>query len=238
MEDELIGFRTEGEWTAEDLAALPHAASRIYDAFLANHLWRRLDDELQRVTRQRFQLYAKELEHYAGGPLWHEFFHEWRRLAQKGRLVAFPWLLPGVGEATYAAGLPTPAHLYADIAAYSNASDRLLVAKVEMASPGGFNFKGIGEVVQQVRELIKDLWYRNSQERQKGKQEIASGELDVIRKYLTLQRDFPDTALPPPRFMPADRSLVRGVQAGVVEIRRLEADGKLLPVAANLGQVL
>jgi len=38
MDDSLIGFRTDGEWSAEDLARLPRAVSQVYDALLSNDI--------------------------------------------------------------------------------------------------------------------------------------------------------------------------------------------------------
>lgn len=45
----------------------------------------------------------------------------------------------------------------------------------------------------EVREFVKDLWYRNSREK-------TSGELDNIRKRREIDREFP----PPARFRSAD----------------------------------
>ncbi|MBK8003384.1 MAG: hypothetical protein IPK12_05400 [Gemmatimonadetes bacterium] len=49
-----------------------------------------------------------------------------------------------------------------------------------MASPGSIQLVGLGDIILQIRELIKDLRYRNRQE-----QEV--GDLEIARKRLELQ---------------------------------------------------
>jgi len=58
-----------------------------------------------------------------------------------------------------------------------------------MASPGGFSFSGLGEPLRQLRELIKDLWYRNRQERQRGELQILRDKIQVYSQlYLSVQQ--------------------------------------------------
>lgn len=51
------------------------------------------------------------------------------------------------------------------------------IARIQMSSPGIFSFKGLGEPLRQLREFIKDLSYRNAQERQLGELEIEAARL-------------------------------------------------------------
>jgi hypothetical protein len=55
----------------------------------------------------------------------------------------------------------------------------LVVDNIQMASPGGFSLRGLGEPLREIREFIKDLWYRNRQERERG-------ELDILKEKLAL----------------------------------------------------
>jgi hypothetical protein len=64
-------------------------------------------------------------------------------------------------------------------------SEQLFIRRIEMASPGGFAFHGLGEPLTQLRELIKDLWYRNRQERQRGELQILREKLELY-SHLTL----------------------------------------------------
>ena len=51
-------------------------------------------------------------------------------------------------------------------------SDELLVKSIEIHSPGDFNFLGIDKIIEQLRELIKDVLFRIQQEREAGDEEI------------------------------------------------------------------
>jgi hypothetical protein len=59
-------------------------------------------------------------------------------------------------------------------------SRALRVKKIEIASPGGFTLEGMGEPLRELRELIKDLCYRNRQEREKGDLEILKQKIEII----------------------------------------------------------
>ncbi len=47
-------------------------------------------------------------------------------------------------------------------------SGALVVKRIQIASPGGISLQGLGEPIRELRELIKDFWYRNRQERAMG----------------------------------------------------------------------
>ena len=82
-------------------------------------------------------------------------------------------------------------------------------------------------LVEQFRELIRDLWYRNRQER-------AKGDLEIIRQFLELRRDHPDINVPPPRYLQRSRQLIDVTAESVEKLRRLERDGKLVQIPENL----
>ncbi|MGH9198431.1 MAG: hypothetical protein ACRD1T_22195 [Acidimicrobiia bacterium] len=54
-----------------------------------------------------------------------------------------------------------------------------MIQKIEMASLGGISLRGLGEPLRELRELIKDLSYRNRQERERG-------DIEIIQQRLTL----------------------------------------------------
>jgi hypothetical protein len=60
------------------------------------------------------------------------------------------------------------------------ASHELRIKRIEIASPGGFTLAGLGEPIREVREFIKDIWYRNRQEREKGDLEILKQKLELV----------------------------------------------------------
>ena len=97
---------------------------------------------------------------------------------------------------------------------YMPPSHELIVDKIEMASPGGFNLRGLGEPLRELRELIKDVWYRNRQERQRG-------ELEIIQQRMNLLTQG-NLAAPPVQV------LAVVVSGDMQELGKLIEDGKLL----------
>jgi hypothetical protein len=63
---------------------------------------------------------------------------------------------------------------------YIAASSVLQIQKIEIASPGGFTLAGLGEPLREIRELIKDLCYRNRQEREKGDLDILKRKIELV----------------------------------------------------------
>lgn len=78
--------------------------------------------------------------------------------------------------------------------------DRLTIKSIELHSPGDFNFLGVDKVILQLRELWKDISYRNKQDKQKeaealrhdkvmnqlrehaGRQKILSNQASLMKK--------------------------------------------------------
>ena len=83
-----------------------------------------------------------------------------------------------------------------------------------MASPGGFSFEGIGDIIKEFREFIKDIWYRNEKERRYG-------QLEVIDKYLTIQNKYENSNfnLPPAS---SEDEIRKVLNNGVNNLKRLE----------------
>lgn len=92
-----------------------------------------------------------------------------------------------------------------------------------MSSPGGFSFTGLGEIVKEFREFVKDIWYRNSQEKRKGELEIEKSELDLVEKYLGLRER-----------QASSHELTITVESGVQGLIELERNGKLRPVSEHI----
>lgn len=58
-----------------------------------------------------------------------------------------------------------------------------------MTKPSAFSFKGLGEPLKEFRELIKDLWYRNRQEHDRG-------EIELAKQCLALDAEFKRVTCP------------------------------------------
>lgn len=66
---------------------------------------------------------------------------------------------------------------------YITVQEQLKINKIAIASPGHIDFKGIAEVIREVRELIKDLSFRNKQER-------INGEIDIMERTVKMLEGF------------------------------------------------
>jgi hypothetical protein len=98
---------------------------------------------------------------------------------------------------------------------------QLTIDVVRISSPGIVSFQGLGEAIQQVREFVKDVWFRNRQEKELGRLEIA-------RQHLLLQREYGDLLSGP-----ANKIAVAALeQADALE--RLELEEKLVDVPGNV----
>ena len=220
-------FRTKGEWAATDVIALVSGASGIYDAFLAVDIQRRREDEQFR----RMEHSLKRLHKYMDHPIYHDFNHMWRdymRMWRKERILTpypppFPFPIP-FAQQLYEQG-PSAFEIFSEIDSFAGSEDRLRVRRIHIASPGSFNLSGSGEIIREIRELIKDLWFRNRQEK-------AKGELDIIDKYLTMRRENSDLNLPPPGS--TNRKLVKNVKECIHSLQSLEKEGKLLSVPEHI----
>lgn len=51
-------------------------------------------------------------------------------------------------------------------------NDQLIVKSIEIHSPGDFNLLGVDKVIKQLRESLKDIMFKNRQERESGDEEL------------------------------------------------------------------
>lgn len=99
---------------------------------------------------------------------------------------------------------------------------RLTIQRIEMGSPGTISLAGLGEPIHQLREFVKDLWYRNRQEKQ-------AGQLEILRQYLALEREYGPVS---PAVL--DRLAPKALK-GVETLSQLEDRGKLREIPASVG---
>ena len=222
-----IGFETSGDWTASDMAVFSSSVAGIYDSLLVIRVRRGMVEGTDRALRSL----AEQLDH----PMYFELLHEWSRVVRRmGKLpegkLPEPWVsqfafAPILGLLGYnQPGLPTDQSIFEQLDYSVPNRERLRVHRVRMSSPGGFSFTGLGDVVEQLRQLIKDLWFRNRQERQMG-------EIEIVRKYLDLRREHHDNHK---MNLPSDPYLPDLVLRKIQDLRRLESDGLLKPFRENI----
>ncbi len=223
-----IGFRTRGDWTAADIAILAASASGIYDALLTPTIRKRLESDYVHLMERSLRRYDKIIGH----PMYHELFHLWRESLDMYRKRGLPWVPPPMPFFSPLMGsqsttIPAEEAIYADLPRFCPESDRLRVDRVRMSSPGGFSFSGLSDIVKEFRELIKDLWWRNRQER-------AKGELEIIEHYLSIRMQHPEVDLPGLFYPQSNRNLVEAVSEHVKNLKALEDRGRLEPVPEHL----
>lgn len=216
-----ITFLTDGTWTTHDLQLLAASVSRIYDARLATLLWtKRLIDDVEN-RRRLLKKAFRDVEKRMPGPFFHEWYEVWTELLEKGELPVLPFGAPF--PFVIQSGFPTPVQIYQALDLYADTSERCIIHRAQMSSPGGFSFTGLGEIVKEFREFVKDIWYRNSQEKRKGELEIEQSELDLVEKYLGLRER-----------QASSHELTITVEHGVQGLIELERNGKLRPVSEHI----
>ncbi|MGH2507413.1 MAG: hypothetical protein ACRDHZ_08440 [Ktedonobacteraceae bacterium] len=214
-------FLTQGNWTVQDLELLAASVSQIYDARLATFLWtKRFLEDIER-RRLRLEKAFRLMEKRMPVPFFHEWYEVWLELMKKGEYPAQPFNTPF--PLPLQSGYPTAIQIYESIDLYSERRDRCFIQRARMSSPGGFSFTGLGEIVKELREFIKDLWYRNSQEKRKGEIEIEKSQLDLVEKYLALTES-----------QSSSHELTVTVVAGIEGLIELERNGKLRQVDENI----
>jgi hypothetical protein len=238
---QVIGFKTLGGWTAQDVTLLSTSASHIYDVFHSLRIHRESQEQSLSLYFKMIRRYEKYFLRSPESERYHNLLRRWldlyREYFEKGMpfFSKFPILPPPAFPFPFpiqAPSIPIPsaAEIYRDLQRFPIEEEALRIYKVRMASPGGFSFTGIGEIIKEFREFIKDIWYRNDQERQKG-------QLEVIEKYLSIKQNYPEASqlgFPPPR---AERELAQVLNHNVNNIRLLEEKGKIGDVGENVDHV-
>jgi hypothetical protein len=216
-----ITFLSNVAWTTRDLELFSRSVTRIYDSRLATYLWSTRAALNFERRREWIRKSIIALKQHLPGPVIYEWSEAWLGILEKGGgypdlyALAFPF---PVGVYPVGDSL-TPQQIFHAIDLYGNPQQACRIVRAEMGSPGGFSFTGIGEIVKEFRELIKDVWFRNRQEEQKGELDLQKGKLDLIEKYLALQDR-----------LPANPELVITVSEGIEGLQSLERDGKLRAV--------
>lgn len=216
-----ITFLTQGNWTTHDLELLAVSVSQIYDSRLATLLWTR--QFLAYIENRNVLLKSAflQIEKRMPGPFFHEWYEVWMDLLSKGEFSVLP--IPAPFPMLIESGFPTPRQIYESLDLYASEKERCVIQRAKMSSAGGFSFTGVGKIVKEIREFVKDLWYRNSQEKQKGDIELQKDKLDLIEKYLAL-RDR----------LSSSHQLIITVSGGVDGLLELERGEKLRPVDEHI----
>lgn len=216
QEPEILTFRTSGLWFAVDLRRLIDAVEQTYGAF---RVARTYSHRLAEARGQYEVLYdfldeflERDLDRGPRPPIPSEL----RRL--RSLLLYLGWPVAGRPSGEY----------YNWITNNIDGLDergRLRLARALISSPGEISFKGTGEIIEQMREFVKDLSGRNRQEREmagvhieRERTRLRKDQLEIAREYLSTFR-----AIPPEVLDDLGLKAIDGVSALI----ELQLEGKL-----------
>jgi len=228
-----IGFKAMGEWSVAELQTFASSISKIYNVFFALSLKDRIEDKQRASFEEWLERYERLFHKYLDHPMYYELFRLWQKLLHEYRKHKIPYLpplpfwFPFPPEQKEAFPRVTATEIFQNLEQYSSDEQWLKIYRIRIGSPGGFSFTGIGEILKEIREFIKDIWYRN-------KQEKILGQLEIIDKYLSMRRKYTNSNYPPLPPVPSEKELVKVLNEQVNKIRELEAKGKLKNVAENI----
>jgi len=181
----ILEFRTAESWTAYDLGRALSALDSVYSSFvLVRHLGVLANRRLQQSEEQLGRFWTNmERE----GPDFKMLMHEWHQILRQYGLEAASMMFPFGTQGVQAGDRLSQVLPSSEVEYYVNnpseylpPTHELKIKKIAIASPGGFSLEGLGEPLREVRELIKDLCYRNRQEREKGDLEILKQKLELV----------------------------------------------------------
>jgi len=229
-----LGFQTKGTWTTNDLNLLSTSIGNIYDLFLTKNIYQKAQDSYLENLDHWFHKYEKYMDH----PIMYDYYKIWKetlRLWRKTKLLyplppIPPFNFPGQAMLPLDKGIPDIKYIFNNLDFYSNEHERLQIYRIRISSPGGFSFQGIGEILKEIREMVKDLWYRNRQEK-------AKGELEIIKRYLDICRENEDINIPPPKYLQKRNILIDETYKNIKQLKELENQNKLANVGENIDYI-
>jgi hypothetical protein len=229
-----IGFRTRGIWTTNDLTLLSTSIGNIYDLFLTKNIFHKSQVSYWENLDHWFHEYEKYIDHpivYDSYKIWKETLSLWRKTRLHYPLPPFPpFNLPDQAMLSLDKGTPDIEYIFNNLDFYSNEHERLQVYRIRISSPGGFSFQGIGKILKEIREMVKDLWYRNNQEKTKG-------ELEIIKRYLDICRENEEIKVPLPKYLQKRNILIDETYKNIKQLRELESQNKLDDVGENIDYI-
>ena len=226
----ILYFRTSTDWTINDLQVFSKSIGGIYDAFLSirikqsliDHYYSSLDEYLFLFEKSLAEPYSYELL-----KLWRNTIKLWKKQNKQMPLLFMHGLPLPFSIQEFDREIPSLVEIYKNIDFYKESHNNLWIHQIHISSPGLISFEGLGEIVREFRELIKDIFWRN-------KQEKAKGQLEIISKYVKIRKENPNLDIPIPTYLKNEKYLVETVNENVNNLKLLESKGKLLSVAENI----
>jgi len=175
---EILKLKLDGDWYLSEFEELLKLINNTYQIFYAiNQLKNRFESQFESQFEN-----LKALEEIS--PFWHEYIYVLRKSvkldSKKIPLIPF---------------LPYQAMNYQNISDsiekgewYIYPNDQIKINKIFMASPGEIHIEA-GSAIREIRELIKDIKYRNEHEKKLGELEILEKQIDILEKIGVPQQE-------------------------------------------------
>jgi len=235
-EKKVINFKTKGKWTLNDMADLLTSVNQIYNAVYAINVKQLEIDRAIKSLAENLDDYYRYWRKYVDQPLFKELWYIWREIlkeyiSRKRPYPPFllPWfylfISPDISKIIEIDAM----QIYRNIDIYIYPEQRLFIRKIVMESPGVISFEGIGEIINQIRELIKDLWYRNRLEKQEKEIELKIKKIDYAERLEKILRKQNYR-----QFIKPENELIEIIINGVNKLEQLEKDEKLENVPENI----
>jgi hypothetical protein len=187
-----LQFDLDNDWNAIEFSDFLNSLASIYNVFLAiniknkliNHKIAYIEKELgknKNSDEDDFNKILKLLKLYLND-------------CEENLSSHFPLIFFKYNMDKYLPSVST-SEIFLNINSYSSNNELLQIHSININSPGLIDFTGIADIIREIRELIKDLWYRNKQEKTVGELNIEKLRVETISERLKMVNQFPDDIL-------------------------------------------
>ncbi|NMC45241.1 MAG: hypothetical protein GYA52_00265 [Chloroflexi bacterium] len=219
----VINFHTCDKWTLNDLDLFSNSFLGIYKSFLTKDIQNRIIKKKYLEIKDRFYEFQKKERSND------EFDYIFRRYLfylEKENL----YLPLSAYRFVNTISIPTTEEIINNLDLFSIESEKLVIKRIAVSSPGLFSFDG-GKIVEQIRELFKDFSWRNKHEKEKAKLENELTRLEIIEKRLKLRKEYPEYFYDDSK---GGIFLAKIISEKLEQLKRLEEKGKLLDIGENI----
>ena len=234
IEKKIINFKTNGKWTLKDMQDLLMGISQTYNALYAVNVKQLEIDRALKSLAENLDNYYHYWREYIDYPIFRELLYSWRRLLEEYihrrrpyPPFLLPWFYPFIPYDISKIIEIDVIQIYKNIDIYMYPEQRLCIRKIVMESPGVVTLEGIGEIIKQIRELIKDLWYINRLEKQEKEIELKIKKIEYAERLEKILRYYGQPIKP-------ENELIEIITNSVSKLEQLEKDGKLENVPENI----
>lgn len=165
-----INLEIDSSWSLNDFQVFFKSINNIYNTLFA----------IKEITIEQEYI----LNNYEKiGPI-HPFFDEFlfhykrmKKLKEQKELIPLQYYVP-FGNQSY---LNEYINQILSAEWYINPKFQINIKKIKFASKGLISIEA-GSVIREIRELVKDIFYRNSQEKRSGELDIFQKQIDVMEQ--------------------------------------------------------